>query len=53
MQFWLEGFAYRAELDLWIFILSGGIALTIAILTVSYQAIKAANANPVKSLRYE
>jgi putative ABC transport system permease protein len=53
MQSWLEGFAYRAELDLWIFILSGGIALTIAILTVSYQAIKAALANPVESLKYE
>ena len=53
MQSWLEGFAYRADLNLWIFILSGGIALTIAILTVSYQAIKAALANPVESLKYE
>ncbi len=53
MESWLERFAYRADLNLWIFILSGGIALTIAILTVSYQAIKAALANPVDSLKYE
>jgi putative ABC transport system permease protein len=50
---WLENYAYRIEINWWIFILSGGIALLIALLTVSYQAIKAATANPVKSLRYE
>jgi ABC-type antimicrobial peptide transport system permease subunit len=53
MEFWLERFAYRASVDWWIFIASGGIALLIALLTVSYQAIKAAVANPVESLRYE
>jgi len=50
---WLQGFAYRIELSWWVFILSGAIALTIALLTVSFQAIKAAMMNPVKSLRSE
>ena len=53
MNKWLEDFAYRTEIRWWIFALSGGIALIIALLTVSYQAIKAATTNPVKSLRYE
>ncbi|MCW5910249.1 MAG: ABC transporter permease [Cyclobacteriaceae bacterium] len=50
---WLQGFAYRIELPWWVFILSGVIALIIAIATVSFQAIKAAMANPVDSLRSE
>ena len=50
---WLEDFAYRVNLSVWIFVLSGGIALLIALITVSFQAFKAATANPVKSLRYE
>lgn len=49
----LQNFAYRTELHWWVFLLSGGIALLIAVLTVSSQAIKAALANPVESLRYE
>lgn len=53
MRSWLERFAYRTDLDLWIFLSSGVIALVVAVLTVSYQAIKAALANPVKSLRVE
>jgi putative ABC transport system permease protein len=53
MKDWLENFAYKIELNWWIFVLSGGIALLIALATVSYQAIKAASANPVESLRYE
>jgi len=53
MNKWLEDFAYRIEISWWVFVLSGGIALMIALLTVSYQAIKAAIANPVDSLRYE
>lgn len=53
MNKWLQGFAYRISLSWWIFILAAGIALIIALLTVSYQAIKAAVANPVKSLRSE
>ena len=50
---WLQDFAYRIELSLWMFVIPGGIALVIASLTVSFQTIKAAIANPVKSLRYE
>jgi putative ABC transport system permease protein len=50
---WLEGFAYRVEIGWWVFAAAGGISLLIALLTVSTQAIKAALANPVKSLRYE
>ena len=50
---WLQNFAYRIDMSWWMFVLSGGIALLIAILTVGFQAIKAATANPVESLRYE
>jgi len=50
---WLQDFAYKIEISWWMFTLAGGIALTIALLTISIQAIKAAIANPVKSLRYE
>jgi putative ABC transport system permease protein len=53
MNKWLQNFAYRANLSVWIFILSGLTALTIALLTVTYKTIKAATANPVDSLRYE
>jgi len=53
MNEWLQDFAYRTELSWWIFILSGGIALLIALFTVSSQAIKAAVANPIESIRYE
>ncbi len=53
MNKWLQNFAYRINLSWWIFILSGGIALIIALVTVSFQAIKAATANPVESLKYE
>jgi putative ABC transport system permease protein len=50
---WLQEFAYRIEITWWMFALAGGIALLIALATVSFQAIKAAAANPVESLRYE
>jgi putative ABC transport system permease protein len=50
---WLQDFAYRIEISWWMFVLSGGIALVIALATVSFQAVKAATANPVESLRYE
>ncbi|WP_373519136.1 ABC transporter permease [Pricia sp.] len=53
MDRWLQDFAYRIELKWWMFLLSGGIAVVIALVTVSSQAIKAAMANPVKSLRTE
>ena len=53
MHKWLQDFAYRIDISWWIFALAGVIALLIALLTVSFQAIKAAVANPVKSLRTE
>jgi len=53
MNQWLQDFAYRIEIGWWIFALAGGLALLIALLTVCTQAIKAALANPVESLRYE
>ena len=53
MNKWLQDFAYRINISWWIFILAGAVALVIALLTVSFQAIKAAIANPVKNLRTE
>lgn len=53
MNDWLTNFAYHVDLGPGIFLLAGTLALAIALLTVSYQAIKAALADPVKSLRYE
>ena len=53
MNRWLEDFAYRIEIGPGVFLLAGGLAFLIALLTVSYQSIKAALADPVKSLRYE
>ena len=53
MNKWLQNFAYRINIGLGIFLASGMTALVIALLTVSYQSIKAATANPVDSLRYE
>jgi putative ABC transport system permease protein len=53
MKAWLADFAYRVDVQWWIFALAGAGALAIAFLTVSYQSIKAALANPVKSLRSE
>ncbi|NQU85764.1 MAG: ABC transporter permease [Mariniphaga sp.] len=53
MKEWLDGFAYKTNLNLWIFFLSGIIALGIALLTVTFQSFKAARRNPVESLRNE
>ena len=53
MDKWLQGFAYRTTISWWIFASAALIALLIALVTVSFQAIKAALANPVKSLRSE
>ena len=50
---WLQNFAYRTSLDVWIFLFAGVLALGIAVLTVSFQSVKAATANPVDCLRYE
>jgi putative ABC transport system permease protein len=53
MNKWLQSFAYRINISWWVFAVAGFLALLIALLTVSFQAIKAAIANPVKSLRTE
>jgi putative ABC transport system permease protein len=53
MSQWLQDFAYRTNISWWVFIIAGLGALGIAMVTVSFQAIKAAIANPVKSLRTE
>ncbi len=50
---WLESYAYHIDISILIFILSGGMALAVALLTVGYQALKAASANPADCLRYE
>jgi putative ABC transport system permease protein len=53
MNKWLENYAYHININWWIFILTAAVALLIALLTVSWQAIRAALANPVEALRYE
>lgn len=53
MNSWLQNFAYRTHIGIWIFIFSASLAIFIALLIVSYQSIRAALANPVDSLRYE
>ena len=53
MHNWLQDFAYRTNVSPWLFVLSACAALLIALITISFQAIKAALANPVKSLRTE
>jgi len=53
MHIWLNDFAYRVDIGWWVFIVAGVAALLIALLTISFQSIKAAIANPVKSLRTE
>jgi len=53
MNEWLKSFAYRINIGVWAFVLSGLLAVGIALGTVSYQALKAARANPIDSLRYE
>ena len=53
MSKWLENFEYKTDISIFIFLLSALIAVFVTIITVSYQTIKAARANPVKSLRYE
>jgi len=53
MHTWLQDFAYRISIGWWVFVVSGTSAVLIALATISYQAVKAAFANPVKSLRTE
>ncbi|GAA4446997.1 ABC transporter permease [Nibrella saemangeumensis] len=53
MDQWLEDFPYRVALEWWMFVLAGVLAIVIALLTISFQSVKAALTNPVKSLRSE
>jgi putative ABC transport system permease protein len=53
MSKWLMSYSYRVAINWWVFALAGALSVTIALLTVSYQSIKAALANPIKSLRTE
>jgi len=53
MHNWLQNFAYRINISVWVFITAGLLAIIIAFATISFQSIKAAIANPVKSLRTE
>jgi ABC-type antimicrobial peptide transport system permease subunit len=53
MSGWLENFAYRILLEWWMFLLAGVLMITVAVVVVSLQAMKAAMANPVKNLRSE
>ena len=53
MNNWLQDFAYRIHIQWWVFAFAGLLAILIALLTVGFQALKAAIANPVKNLRTE
>jgi putative ABC transport system permease protein len=53
MNQWLAEFAYRIDMEWWMFAVAGVVAVGIAFLTIGFQSIKAALANPVKSLRSE
>ncbi len=53
MNEWLSDFAYRVTINPWIFVLTALLALAIAFMTISFQAVKAATSNPVKALKYE
>jgi putative ABC transport system permease protein len=53
LHHWLQDFAYHIGISWWIFALSGIVSIAIALATISFQAVKAATANPVKSLRSE
>ena len=53
MHRWMQDFAYRIDMPWWLFVLAGLLAVGVAFLTVSVQSVKAALANPVRSLRSE
>jgi putative ABC transport system permease protein len=53
MNSWLQNFAYQVAINIWTFVISALLAFLIALITVSYQAVKAAISNPVDSMRYE
>jgi len=53
MSKWLENYTYRISVEWWVFAAAGLLSILIALITISFQAIKAAIANPIKSLRTE
>jgi putative ABC transport system permease protein len=53
MDHWLKDFAYKVDIEWWIFPLGGMLAICCALLTISFQSVKAALANPVKSIKTE
>lgn len=53
IKYWQEEFAYKANIGIWIFIISSGLAIIIGVLTVTIQSFKTANMNPVESIKYE
>ncbi len=53
MQRWLADFEYKIDIEWWVFVVAGALAVGIALLTVSFQSVRAALMNPVKSLRSE
>ncbi len=53
MNSWLDNFATRIDIEIWVFLLAAAIVITIALLTVSYKTVATAKSNPVKALRYE
>ena len=53
MQNWLQDFVYKTDMSPWLFFMSGLIAITISIITISYHAYKAASLDPAKSIKYE
>jgi len=53
MNKWLQDFAYKIRIEWWMFVLTGFVAVGVTLLTISFQSVKAALMNPVKSLRSE
>jgi putative ABC transport system permease protein len=53
MSRWLRSFAYRTSLSVWIFVAAAGMAILIALLTISVHCLRAAASNPAQSLRFE
>ena len=53
MRRWLQGFAYRIDVPLWSFLAAGSLALVVAMATIAWQAVKAAQTDPVETIRYE
>jgi len=53
IDWWLRGYSYKTEIGIWVYVISGSLVFSVAWATMSFQSIKAALADPVKSLRNE